>query len=135
MDNDLGDSNIGFKCNAINADLVNEITYDDPTVFKRLRVLDVAENFVLGYAASLKEQRKDDIELLKIVADQASRKSPDTLEHEDIADKINDKDWEGRSGNHGTAGEKLMYDPLVRILSFASLLLFSLYDRSAYSLT
>lgn len=71
MDNSLGDSNIGFSCNAINADLVDKITYDDPIVFRPLRALDIAENenFVLLCAASLKEQRKDDIEFLKIVAD------------------------------------------------------------------
>jgi hypothetical protein len=120
MDNDIGDSNIGFNCNAINADLVNEITYDDPTVFKRLRVLAVAENFVLGCAAVLKEQEKDDIELLKIVADQASREFSDALDAENNADKINDEGSEERSDNHATVEEKMAYDPLVCTYTFNS---------------
>jgi hypothetical protein len=38
------------------------------------------------------------------------------LEIEEINDTANDLHKEERSGNHGSAEEKKMYDPLVRVI-------------------
>ena len=47
------------------------------------------------------------------LAEQASKKTSDVLEDEENQDKANDSNKEERSGNHGAAEEKKMYDPLV----------------------
>jgi hypothetical protein len=54
----------------------------------------------------------------------ASKKTPDALEEEEYEDKASDSEKEERSGNHGSAEEKKMYDPLVcnTLRDFSSLL-------------
>ena len=41
------------------------------------------------------------------------KRTPDALEDEENQDKANDSKKEERSGNHGAAEEKKVYDPLV----------------------
>ncbi|KDR72581.1 hypothetical protein GALMADRAFT_1343166 [Galerina marginata CBS 339.88] len=50
----------------------------------------------------------------------ASMRSSDELELEEVQDATTDKNKEERSGNHGSAEEKKMYDPLIRLFSFIS---------------
>ncbi|KAF8971209.1 hypothetical protein BDZ97DRAFT_1346930 [Flammula alnicola] len=72
------------------ADLVGKIVYNDPAVFRRLRVNQLTE--------------------------QASMKTPEALELQEINNKANDPNKEERSGNHGCAEEKRMYDPKFRVV-------------------
>ena len=46
MLNNLVESNVGSNRDTIEADLLEKIVYDDPVVFKRLRVDQVDSNFV-----------------------------------------------------------------------------------------
>ncbi|KAF8966884.1 hypothetical protein BDZ97DRAFT_2057176 [Flammula alnicola] len=112
--NRLVESNVGSSRDAIKADLVGKIVYDDPAVFMRLRLDEVNNNFVAICAASLKVENTDDINLLKELAEKASQKLPEV---EEANDKANDPNKERRSGNHGSAEEKRMYDPLVRLFT------------------
>ncbi len=113
MLNNLVESNVGSNRDAIKADLLEKIVYDDPAVFKRLRVDQVDSNFVATCAASFKTANTEDIVFLVKLAEQASKKTSDALEDEENQDKANNANKEERSGNHGAAEEKKMYDPLV----------------------
>jgi len=113
MLNNLVESNVGSNRDAIKADLLEKIVYDDPVVFKRLRVDQVDSNFVATCAASFKTANTEDIDILVKLAEQASKKTSDALEDEENQDKANDSNKAERSGNHGAAEEKKMYDPLV----------------------
>ncbi|KAF8804942.1 hypothetical protein BYT27DRAFT_7142933 [Phlegmacium glaucopus] len=117
MLNNLAESNIYSSRNAIKADLENEIVYNDATVFKRLRVDQVDDTFVSMCAASFKAKNTEDISILKELVEQASQKTLDHLEAEEIWDKANDKNKE-KSGNRGSVEEKKMYAPLVRLFSY-----------------
>ena len=46
------------------------------------------------------------------LVERASKKTPEELEIEEIHDTTSDLNKEKRSGNHGPAEEKKMYDPL-----------------------
>ncbi|KAF8971192.1 hypothetical protein BDZ97DRAFT_1914201 [Flammula alnicola] len=115
--NNLVESNVGSSRNAIKVDLVGKIVYDDPAVFRRLRVDEVDNNFVTTCAKSFKPANAEDINLLKALTKQASKKTPELLELEETNDKASDPNKEERSGNHGSAEEKKMYDPLVRLFN------------------
>jgi len=112
--NHLVESKVGTSRNAIKADLVGKIVYDESSVFRRLRVDQFDDNFVATCAASFKAANANDINTLKGLAERASQKLPDVLEIEEANDKAGDTNKEERSGNHGSAEEKKMYDPLVR---------------------
>ena len=112
--NHLVESNVGSSHEAIKVDLASKIVYDDPSVFRRLRVDKVDDDLVATCASALKFLYANDISLLKELAEQASRKSPDALEVEEVGDKRSDNNREEKSGNHGSVEEKKMYDPIVR---------------------
>jgi len=113
MLNQLVESHVGSSREAIKADLVDKIVYDDPAVFRRLCVAQVDDAFVEKCAASLKVAYKEDIDLLKTLAEATAKKPVDVLEYAEITDTANDQNKEERSGNHGSVEEKKMYDPLV----------------------
>ena len=71
------------------------------------------------------------------LVERASKKTLEELEIEEINDAENDLQKEESSGNHGSAEEKKMYDPLVRVILshcvFPCLTL--IYYRYAYSIS
>jgi hypothetical protein len=81
----------------------------------------VDNDFVARCAASFKAANSGDIDVLVVLVEKASKKAPDDLEQEENEDKASDKE---KSGNHGLAEEKKMYDPLVcnTLLDFSLLL-------------
>lgn len=107
--NYLAESHVGSSREAIGADLINKITYDDPDVFRHFRIVNVPHNFVKRCAASLETENGEDIALLKGVAATASNKLPDDLEEEEKANNNL-----AQSSNNGPAEEKKMYAPIVR---------------------
>jgi hypothetical protein len=111
--NHLVESHVGTSRDAIKVDLVDKIVYDDLAVFRRLRVERVSTNLVTACAASFNAENTEDIKLLKELVERASKKTPEALEFEEINDTANDLNKEEKSGNHGSAEEKKMYDPLV----------------------
>jgi len=113
MLNPLVESHVGSSREAIKADLVDKIVYDDPAVFRRLCVAQVDDAFVENCAASLKVAYKEDIDLLKTLAEATAKKPVDVLEYVEITDATHNQNKEERSGNHGSVEEKKMYDPLV----------------------
>jgi hypothetical protein len=133
--NHLVESHVGTSRAAIKADLVDKIVYDDPAVFRRLRVDQVDRNFVATCATSFYAANAVDISLLMELVERASKKTPEELEIEEINDTANDLKKEERSGNHGSAEEKKMYDPLVSmfLVSVSSFVLTLIYYRCAYS--
>ncbi|PPQ70566.1 hypothetical protein CVT25_012036 [Psilocybe cyanescens] len=110
--NFLMESRFGSSRETIKAELVNKITYDDPNVFRRLRIVDIPHDLVEKCAASLDTENAEDIALLKGVAATASNKLPDDLEEEEEAN--NDV---AQSGNNGTEEERKMYAPIVRLFN------------------
>src|ERR1700683_5872897 len=116
MLNHLVESYVGTSCAVIKADLVNKIIYDDPAVFRCLRIDQVDRNFIATCAASFNTANTKDMSLLMELVEQASKKMPKELEIKEINDTANDLNKEERSGNHGSAEEKKMYDPLVSML-------------------
>jgi DNA-binding transcriptional regulator GbsR (MarR family) len=82
-------------------------------VFKRLRVGQVDSDFVTRCLTSFNTAKREDIDNLAELVEKASKKTPDDLEKEENEDKAADTKKEERSGNHGSAEEKKMYDPLV----------------------
>ena len=113
MLNNLVESHVGSNRDAIKADLLGKIVYDDPAVFKRLRLDQVDNDFVARCLASFKTAKRGDLNTLVALVGKASKKTPDDLEKEENEDKAADTKKEERSGNHGSAEEKKMYDPLV----------------------
>ena len=113
MLNNLVESHVGSDRDAIKADLLDKIVYDDPAVFQRLRVDQVDNDFVARCVASFKAANSGDIDTLVMLVEKASKKMPDELEKAEIEDKASDAEKEEKSGNHGSAEEKKMYDPLV----------------------
>jgi hypothetical protein len=113
MLNNLVESHVGSNRDAIKADLLGKVVYDDPAVFKRLRVDQVDKDFVARCLASFKTANSKDIDNLVGLVGKASKKTPDDLEMEENEDKAGDTKKEEKSGNHGSAEEKKMYDPLV----------------------
>ena len=69
MPNNLVESHVGSSRDAIKADLLEKIVYDDPAVFKRLRVDQVDSNFVAMCAASFKTVNTEDIDILVKLAE------------------------------------------------------------------
>ncbi|KIM71242.1 hypothetical protein PILCRDRAFT_758525 [Piloderma croceum F 1598] len=116
--NHLVESHVGTSRDAIKADLVGKIVYDDPAVFRRLYIERVSIYLVTSCAASFKAKNAEDIKLLKDLVERASKKTPEALELEEINDTANDLNKQETSGNHGSAEEKKMYDPLVRLFNF-----------------
>src|SRR5882762_684435 len=114
--NHLVESHVGTSRAAIKADLVDKIVHDDRAVFRRLRIDQVDMNFVAKCAASLFAANAEDISLLMDLVERASKKTPEELEIEEINDTANDLNKEERSGNHGSAEERKMYDPLVPVI-------------------
>ncbi|GLB41613.1 hypothetical protein LshimejAT787_1002130 [Lyophyllum shimeji] len=114
----LVESKVGSSRNAVKANLVDKIVYDDPAVFRRLRTHQVNDNFVASCAASFQAVNADDIETLKGVAARALNQKVEDLEEEEAADKASDPKKEEKSGNHGSAEEKKMYKPLVRLFNY-----------------
>ena len=112
--NHLVESHVGTSRDAIKANLVGKIVYDDPAVFRRLYIERVSTNLVTSCAASFKVKNVEDIKLLKDLVERASKKTPEALELEEINDTANDLNKQETSGNHGSAEEKKMYDSLVR---------------------
>jgi hypothetical protein len=92
-------------------------------------------NFVAKCAASLFAANAEDISLLMDLVERASKKTPEELEIEEINDTANDLNKEERSGNHGSAEERKMYDPLVSmsLAPVSSFVLTLIYYRCAYS--
>ncbi|PPQ83145.1 hypothetical protein CVT25_005388 [Psilocybe cyanescens] len=117
--NYLVESYAGSDRPAIKNNMVGKIVYDDPAVFRRLRVDGVCVYFSATCAASLKAENAQDISLLKDVIANASKKSPEVLEAKEEIDKgVDPVITRGeRGGNHGCAEEKKMYDPLVRLFT------------------
>jgi len=113
MLNNLVESHVGSDRDAIKADLLGKIVYDDPAVFKRLRVDQVDNDFVARCLASFKTAKSGDIKTLVVLVEKASKKTSDDLEKEENEDAARDTTKEVRSGNHGSAEEKKMYGPLV----------------------
>ena len=62
--NHLVESHVGTSRAAIKADLVDKIIYDDPAVFRRLRIDRVDRNFVSACAASFDAASTKDISLV-----------------------------------------------------------------------
>jgi hypothetical protein len=85
----------------IKADLVDKVVYDDPAVFRRLRIDQVNRDFVAACAASFNDANAEDIKLLTELVERNSKKTPEELEIE-----------EEENGNHGSAEEEKMYEPL-----------------------
>ncbi|KAF8804616.1 hypothetical protein BYT27DRAFT_6693414 [Phlegmacium glaucopus] len=104
VQNHLVESNVGSCREDIN--LASKIVYDDPSVFRRLRVDEVDDDLVATCASTLKFLYASDVSLLKELAEQASRKSPDALV-EEVGNKRSDNDREEKSGNHGSVEEKI----------------------------
>jgi len=102
--NHLVESNVGSSREVIEVDLASKIVYDDPSVFRRLRVNRIDDDLVATCASTLKFLHASDISLIKELAEQAPRKSPDTLEVEEVGDKRSDNNREEKSGNHGRKG-------------------------------
>jgi hypothetical protein len=132
--NHLVESHVGTSRAAIKADLVDKITYDDPAVFRRLRIDQVNRNFVATCAASFNAANAEDISLLMELVERASKKTPEELEIEEINDTASDLNKE-ESGNRGSAEEKKMYDPLGRVVlsDCVSIVLTLIHYRCAYS--
>jgi hypothetical protein len=114
--NHLVESHVGISRAAIKADLVDKIVYDDPAVFRRLRIDQVNRNFVATCAASFSATNAENISLLMELVERASKKTLEELEIEEINDTASDLNKEERSGNHGSAEEKKMCDPLGRVV-------------------
>jgi hypothetical protein len=113
--NNLVESHGGTSRDAIKADLVDKIVYDDLAVFRRLRIERVSTSFVAACMASFNADNTEDIKLLKELVERASKKTPEALEIEEINNTANDLNRPGeKSGNHGSVEEKKMYDTLVR---------------------
>jgi hypothetical protein len=111
--NHLAQSHVGTSRSAIKTDLVDKIVYDDPAVFRRLRIDQVNRDFVAACAASFNAANAEDIKLLiKLVEQTSKKKTPEQLEIEETDDAANDQNKEERSGNHGSVEERKMYDPL-----------------------
>jgi len=113
--NHIVESNVDSSRGAIKADLAGKIVYDDPNVFRRLRVCAHEDRLVNRCAESLKTDYAVDIKLLKELVAKASFKSVEKLEQEEKEDMANDQEKNRRSGNHGSVEEKKMYAPLVRM--------------------
>ena len=81
--NNLVESYVGSRSNrdAVKVDLSNKIVYDDPTVFRRLRLrIDQFDNdFVAKCGASFKAAKSGDIDIdtLVMLVEKASEKTPD----------------------------------------------------------
>jgi len=118
----LVESHVGSSREAIKADLVDKIVYDDPSVFRRLCVPKVDNTFVAECTKSLKITHAEDINLLKTLAEAAAKKDTNYLEYAEILDTANDQNKGERSGNHGSLEEKNMYDPLVHGILFRQFL-------------
>ena len=135
--NHLVESHVRTSHAAIKADLVDKIVYEynDPAVFRHLHIDQVDRNFVATCAASFNAANAEDISLLMELVERASKKTPEELEIEEINDTANDLNKEERSGNHGSAEEKKMYDPLVStfLVTISSFVLTLIYCRCAYS--
>lgn len=117
--NHLVDSAVDSSRDTIKADLVQKIVYNDPQVFKHLRIDKVDDNLIKACTRLFEVANKEDIELLVEVAEKASNKDSAELDREEKADKADDSNKGEKSGNHGSAEEKRMYDPLVcNILKF-----------------
>jgi len=116
--NHLVESHVGTSRDTIKVDLVGKIVYNDLAVFRRLRVERVSTDLVMACAASFNAENKEEIKLLKELVERASMKTPEALELEEINDMANDLSKEEKSGNHGSAEEKKMYDPLVHLFNF-----------------
>jgi hypothetical protein len=58
MLNNLVESHVGSNRDAIKADLLGKVVYDDPAVFKRLRVDQVDNDFVARCLASFKTAKR-----------------------------------------------------------------------------
>ena len=99
-------SNVESSHDDNTVDLASKIVYDDPSVFRRLRVDEVAT-----CTSTLKFLYASDISLLKDLAEQASRNSPDALGVEEVGEKRSDNNREEKSGSEE---EKMMYDPILR---------------------
>jgi hypothetical protein len=67
-------SHVGTSRDAIKADLVGKIVYNDPAVFRRLYIERVSTNLVTSCAASFKAKNAEDIILLKDLASSKSIK-------------------------------------------------------------
>jgi len=107
------ESNVGSSREAIKVDLASKIVYDDPSVFRRLRVHGVDDDVVAKCASTLNFLYVSDISLIKELAEQALKKSHDTLGVEETSDKRSNNNKEEKSGNQESVEEKRMYDPLV----------------------
>ena len=109
----LSESHVGTSRDAIKSDLVGKIVYDDPTVFRRLRIDQVDKDFVTACAASFNVVNAKDIKfLIKLEEKTSKKKTPEELETEENNDAKDDLNKEKKSGNHGSVEEKKMYKPL-----------------------
>ena len=79
--------------NTIKADLSGKILYDQPTVYKRLRVDEHATCLVTNCA---------ELKVDYAFVEQASKKLPKQLEKEEKEDVTNDPDKDTKSGSAGT---------------------------------
>jgi hypothetical protein len=104
LESDLG----AISRDAIKADLVDKIVYDDPAVFRRLRIDQVNRDFVTACAASFNGANAEDIRLLMELLERTSKETSEELEIEEINDATNDLNEE----ESGSAEEEKMYEPL-----------------------
>jgi len=95
--NHLVESNFGSSREAIKVDLASKIVYDDPSAFRRLRVHEVDDDTVAMCASTLELLYASDISLLKELAEQALKKSPERLEVEEVSDKTGDNSKEEKA--------------------------------------
>lgn len=109
----LPTSDVNSSRNALKSDLIDKIVYDDPSVFRRLFLENVDDRLVKSCAASFQATNRDDIDTLKDVSNKTSKRTVEDLELEEKNDKLSDTNKEETSGNHGSAEERRMYDPLV----------------------
>ena len=123
--NHLVESHVGTQ--AMKADLVDKIVYDDPAVFRRLRIDQVNKDFVAACAASFNAANAQDIRLLIKLVEITE------LEIEEINDATNILNKEERSGNLASEEEKKMYDPLECVVAIVSSIILTLINyRCAY---
>ena len=106
--NHLVESHVGTQ--AMKADHVDKIVYDESAVFRRLRIDQVNKDFVAACAASFNAANAQDIRLLIKLVEITE------LEIEEINDATNVLNKEERSGNLESEEEKKMYDPLECVL-------------------
>ena len=103
----MGAANTSANHQHLHQELSGKVTYDDPAVFKRLRVFDEDATSIARCHKEYQTEMKSNIDTLIGIAKDASRESAGVEPEADIARKRKRK-------LALKSQEKLMYDPLVR---------------------